>query len=98
MDLMRGGAARALFEIPQTHDLKRAGLVEYPLVGLVAGLMGFVLAKAGLLLLTLKSDALPNTLTLAAAGIICGICAQELVEKVRHQGRGLLKSEPTEER
>jgi hypothetical protein len=64
-----------------------------PLIGAVVGIGGYILAKTGLLLLSsTKGETSLSPFMIGLVGMVSGLLAKEVVDKIAEYGRDMLKS------
>lgn len=90
-----GGIIRILRDYgdPARKDPSLRDSFVIPLIGAVAAIGGYVLAKTGLLLLSsTKGEISLSPFLIGLVGMVSGILAKEGVDKIAEYGREILKS------
>ena len=66
-----------------------------PMIGAVVAIGGYILAKTGLLVLSSSRDqASVSPFTISLVGIVSGLLAKEVIDKIAESGRNMLKAKP----
>ncbi len=92
-----GGVVRLLrdYGAEKNEDPSTRDYFIVPLIGAVVAIGGYVLAKTGLLLLSsTKGETSLSPFMIGLVGMISGLLAKEVIDRIAEYGRSILKKKP----